>query len=107
MAYGETNQLDESIRAFEKAIALDPDHADNYFGLGLAHQKNADFKLAETAYLKAIKRNPDDMETRLLLGLLYADMGEESKAREQVAKILEKDPTHLRALEILKKLEKE
>jgi len=39
--------------------------------------------------------------------MLYADMGELQKACEQLRKILDIDPTHKRAREFLKRIERE
>ena len=107
MAYGELNQVENSIDAFNKALNINPNSADNHFGLGLAYQRNVADTLAEKEFLEAIKIDPEHLDARLYLSMLYADIGELKKAGNQLRGILEIDPTHRGAHEFLKRIEKE
>ena len=86
---------------------INPDSADNHFGLAIAYQRSVADKLAEREFLEAIKIDPAHVDARLYLSLLYADMGELQKACGQLRKILELEPTHRRAREFLERIEKE
>lgn len=54
-----------------------------------------------------MSRKPPWMDARLYLSMLYADMGDLQKARAQLRKILEIDPTNGIARQFLERIEKE
>jgi Tfp pilus assembly protein PilF len=47
MAIGELNRIEKSMRAFRKALDIDPDSFDNHFGLAHAYQRGPADELAE------------------------------------------------------------
>ena len=57
MAYGELNQLENTIGAFDKALKINPESADVHFGMALVYQKSLADTLAEEEFLKAIEIN--------------------------------------------------
>jgi len=107
MASVELDKIEKSIRAFKKALDINPDSADSHFGLATAYRMDLDYNLAVEEFLKAIKIDPEHLEARLYLSVLYTDMGELQKAAEQLRKILNVDPTNARARKFLEKIEKE
>ena len=108
MAYGELNESEKSVDAFKKALEINPDSADNHFGLAMAYyQSGLADKLAEEEFLKAIKIDPGHVDARLYLSILYADIGELQRAEDQLRKILEIDSTHRSARELLERIEHE
>ena len=108
MAYAELNDVEKSVGAFRKALEIDPDSADNHFGLAMAYyQMGIADKQAEEEFLNAIKIDPGHVDARLYLSLLYREWGEIQKAAEQLRKVLEIDPTHSGARKFLKKIEQE
>ena len=108
MAYGDLNRLEEAIVAFKKALDIDPDSADNHFGLAMAYyQSGIADRLAEEEFLKAIKMDPANLDARLYLSMLYTDRGELPKAAKQLQKILEIDPAYYRAREFLERIDRE
>jgi Tfp pilus assembly protein PilF len=86
---------------------MDPGSADNHFGLAIVYQRTSADKLAEKELLEAVEIDSGHLEARLHLGLLYAETGDLEKARDQLRRILEVDPTNTMALESLEILEKE
>jgi len=108
MAYVELNNIDKSIDAFINALEMDPDNADNHFGLAMAYcQKGIADKLSEEEFLKAIRIDPKHIDARLYLSILYVDMGEFPKAAEQLRKIIEIDPGNIRARKLLDRIKRE
>jgi tetratricopeptide (TPR) repeat protein len=108
MAYGELNRIEDSIGAFKKALAMNPDISDNHFGLAMAYyQSGTSDKAAEEEFLKVIQMDPGNLDARLYLSMLYTDMGNLQKATEQLQEILAVDPTHSRAIEFLERIRKE
>jgi tetratricopeptide (TPR) repeat protein len=57
--YGQNGQYAEAIAEYGKAIALDPNNADNYGILACYHEKLSQFDAAIDAYTKAISIKPD------------------------------------------------
>ena len=105
MAYGELNDMERAVTAFKKALEINPNSSDNHFGLAMAYyQSGIADKSAEEEFLKAIKLDPEDLDARLYLSILYVDMGELQEASEQLRKILQSDPTHRRARELLERI---
>lgn len=75
------DQDQQALEAFQKATKLDPDFAEAYFRLGLAHDALAEKQEAEDAYKKAIERykkfiasNPKDAEAHYNMGQSYAGL---------------------------------
>jgi tetratricopeptide (TPR) repeat protein len=54
----ELNEVDEAVRHFERAIALNPDDADSLRWIGGIKQRNGDVDAARIAYAKAEKIQP-------------------------------------------------
>jgi len=54
-----SNQFDDAIPLFQKAIKIDDNCAKAYYALGLMYSKKGMNEEAKTAYNKAIQINPD------------------------------------------------
>ena len=108
MAYGELGQTAKAISSFHNAVEANPGSADNYFGLAMAYQGiEKAYEFAEEAFLKAIKIDPGFIDARLYLSVLYAETGQIQRAQDQIRKILDIDPNHREARELLQKMETE
>jgi len=55
MAYGELNQLENSIGAFDKALEINPESSDAHFGLALAYYRGLAETRAEEEFLMALE----------------------------------------------------
>ncbi len=75
MAYGEMNQFDEALSAFERAVSVNDRNAENYFGLGLIATWAAQVHRAEAALVQAVDLDPRHWEARMLLTRIYLDAG--------------------------------
>lgn len=79
----------KALEAFQQAIKLDPDLAEAYFRLGLAHDVMGDEQEAEDAYKKAVQaykkyfardENEKDAEAHYILAQTYAGLHLHSEA---------------------------
>lgn len=81
MAYGDMSALQKALEAFERAVALNPDNAENYFGLAMTAQAAGDTPKALEALNRAVAVNPESWESRVLLVRIYLDQGRLEDAR--------------------------
>ena len=79
----------QAADAFEKATKLDPEFAEAYFRLGLAHDALAQKEEAEAAYKQAVEKykkyliaNPKDAEAHYNVGQAYAGLHTPEAVRE-------------------------
>ena len=88
--------------AFNRALALDPDHAPAYEGLGdvlLKKGGRANVEAAVLQYQEAVKRNPFNDRTYAALGRAYDSLGKRKEAALEkkklvVARTLRADPAN-------------
>lgn len=87
MAYGEMSLMEDALVALERAVALNPKNAENYFGLGLIAQADGQTQRALTALIKAVEVNPHHWEARIILARIYLDKGQLAAARVHLDKL--------------------
>ncbi len=104
MAYGERQQLQEALAAFERGMAVDPQSAENHFGAGLAYEALEQFSAAESLFLSAARLDPRHIESRLHLARLYIKLGDKEKADNQLNQVLEIDPQNRSAIDLRRQL---
>ena len=63
-------QQERAIRAYERALALDPKAPNIYYHLGLVHKERRDWTSAQEAFTKALEVNPADKDARYWLSWL-------------------------------------
>ncbi len=100
MAYADRGDLERAASAFERAVAVDPDNADNYFGLGLMAQAMGRSEQAESTWKQAVAKDPSHWEARLALARLYLDQSRWDEAREQLDAVDEGDPENPEAQDL-------
>lgn len=91
---------DAAIEHFQQAIALDPDFALAYDGLGACHVNRVfkglggaeDFEAAEAAFNKALAIDPKIAEARMLMVFVLLWRGEKQRARDEVARARREAP---------------
>src|SRR5438132_1663829 len=69
--------------------------------MGFAYHNLGDFRRAYPFLLKARQANPDDVNVTMKLAAIYLLAGKLDEARELAGGILEKDPNHLEALQVM------
>jgi len=88
VATGNTHLLsgewDEAITQYRQALALNPDDALAYFGLGQVYEARARTEEAQVAYRRAIEANPGYMPARISLAEIYAAQGNTEAAIDQL-----------------------
>ncbi|MDB2467055.1 tetratricopeptide repeat protein, partial [Planktomarina temperata] len=81
-------QLDQSIEAYNKALAIKPDYADAYYNMGNALKEQGKLEKAMEAYNKALAIKPDNAEAYNNMGLTLQDQGKLEEAIEAYNKAL-------------------
>ena len=105
-AFAFDDQAMQAIQSFENGLALNPDNADNHFGLGMAYNSTFEYDKAEREILKAIELEPEALEFREYLGRLCENVGQLEKAAAQYRNILEISPDYPGARDYLDYIEK-
>ena len=83
--------------AYEKALALDPQHARAIFRLAYGVDLRGDDEEALEFYQKLKVLRPPHVHALMNLGVIHEDRGEYEKALECFELVLETDPNHSRA----------
>ena len=88
--YFENGQVSEAIKAFKKALQLDPKFYEGWFNLGLVYQKLNRFTEAIDCYNKNIENYAQNPFALKNLTLCYSLIGDTQKALE-IARVLNGD----------------
>ena len=83
------DDLDTSIKYFEKAKKLNPDASRVYLNLGLAYEKKKEINLAIINYQKIIEIDPNNSYAFYYLGSLYQEIYDMEKAEKNLKKCLD------------------
>jgi tetratricopeptide (TPR) repeat protein len=90
---GEPSTLLEAVRAYERAVALDPAFADAFSNLGTAHYQRGDREPARRAYERALAADPLHLEANFNLANLLEEDGRKEAALHHYKVALRTDPT--------------
>jgi tetratricopeptide (TPR) repeat protein len=93
MSYFELKQYSKAIKAYKRAISINPDDAHVYYNLAMVHGINGRYQEEAEAYKQAIRIKPDYAEAHLGLGIVYLNLGDKEQALEEykILKDLDKD----------------
>lgn len=90
---------EEAVAAFRRAVELDPDLAEAYYRLGLAHRvlkqrEEADkaFEQGVKAFEKVTKREPKNSDAHYFLGLCYENLGKYDEAVKALKEAVKNSP---------------
>jgi tetratricopeptide (TPR) repeat protein len=89
---------DEAIRFFQKALAINPDHAVALQNLGNAYRQKKDWDAAKKTLEHALALNPEDAEANYGLGMVYAQMNDTGRAYGYLQQALAARPAYPEAL---------
>jgi len=90
--------LDRAIRAFDRAIAAEPDLALAYLNRGLAWQRKGDLDRALADLNRAVARDRTDARAYYHRSRVYRARGEEARAAADAERAIELDPDYAAAL---------
>ncbi len=82
-----------AVISFKNVAKLEPNNADAFFWLGIAHRRENHLADAEKAFLQAIRLNPKHYEAHLQLAHMYQiDLLDKKNAEKQYQAFLESAP---------------
>lgn len=84
--YWMSGQFKAGLRAYKKALFLDPNNARIHDTLGYLYQKLGYPEKAISEYEKAIKADPKNADYYFYLGMLWHTQGDEEKALQYIEK---------------------
>ena len=93
----ELGQLDLSIDAYNKALAIEPNYADAYYNMGMALQKQGKLQEAIKAYNKALAIKPDYVDAYNNIGVALKGQGKREEAIEAYIRALSINPDYAEA----------
>ncbi|MFO7495295.1 MAG: tetratricopeptide repeat protein [Desulfobacterales bacterium] len=105
MAYLELDLVPQALEAFQQALTLNPDGADDHFGMALALQAAGDIPAAEARLRQTVLLDPGHIDARLQLALIYIQSGDTDGARAELQAVLARDPENAQARQLLDALE--
>ncbi len=88
----------EAINDLNKAISIDPDHAEYYIALGDAYFSIGNTGESYTALRKALQLDENNFEAHLKMGEIAYYSGNHELAMENLNKVTEQDPNNQTAL---------
>ena len=94
-----SGDYENAIKAYDKAIEIDPMNYVAWHSKGSAFYQLGKYKEAVESYSRTLEKNPYDMEAWYGKGISLYELGEYNKAVEAFDKVLEIDPENKKALE--------
>jgi Tfp pilus assembly protein PilF len=88
----EEGDAEQARAAYERALALDPGHADAHVNLGCLEHEAGRLARAEHHYRAALALRPDDATAAFDLGVVLEDLGRLDEARAAYERSLAADP---------------
>jgi tetratricopeptide (TPR) repeat protein len=80
------------VQLWERALELDPNHAQTYIRLGMQVRSDGKLEQAERLFRKSLELNPMDASDRHNLGVLLWEMGRTGEAVTEIQKAVELEP---------------
>lgn len=105
--YFDTDQFDQAIQAYSKALEIDPGNADLRTDMGIMFRRKGEFDSAIAEFKKAAEADPTHVNSRYNLGVvLLHDKGDIKGAIKAWEEFLKVEPTGSRAENIRTQIEK-
>lgn len=80
--------------AYERALEIDPGHAEARLNLGRLHHEAGRLDAAETCYLRVLELRPGDATAAFNLGVVLQDGGRREQAMQAYRLAIAADPAH-------------
>jgi DNA-directed RNA polymerase subunit alpha len=102
--YAKEMSLDRlgAVKEYEAVLAMDPDHTESAFRLGVLADQFGDDATAIAYYGKCIAHTPIHVSALINLAVLSEDRGDLDRAEDCLTDILDEFPNHVRARHFLK-----
>ena len=97
LEYRKEGDIDKAINDFEKAIDLDPKHAEAYNNVGVAYSMKGHYENAISCYEKSLFLNPKDAGVYINRGNLHRNRGDIDKALSDYQRVFELDEENIEA----------
>ncbi|MCS6798402.1 MAG: tetratricopeptide repeat protein, partial [Myxococcota bacterium] len=94
----------EAAAAYERAVAIDPNNAAAFAGLGASRLRLQEWPAARGAYEMAVRLQPDNASHWAALARAQAETGDRQAAIASLQRALRIDPNHAQAREGLRRL---
>jgi tetratricopeptide (TPR) repeat protein len=88
----EETDRDAAMRAYARAIEIDPDHADAHVNLGRLHHDAGRLPEAEHHYRAGLRAVPDDVTAAFNLGVVLEDLQRLDEAVDAFQQAVKSDP---------------
>lgn len=93
----EAVDVGEAIEAYNRALALDPEHDDSYVNLGRLQQDQGELSAARAAYQRALDINPHNAIAAFNLGTVFEDLEQGDDALQAYQLAIDTDPSFVNA----------
>lgn len=90
-------QYQQGIVEFHKALQINPNYAEAYFSLGVAHGFLGDTQQAISYFRKTLQIAPNSIKTYFSLSFAYGSLGQHQQAIICLQKVLQIDPNYAEA----------
>ena len=94
----ETDDYEDKLRLYDKALTLDPLYLDAWIQKGFALDRMGKSKEALACYDKALEIDPENMGVRCLKGFAFSNLKEFEKSIESYDEVLKVNPDDVFAL---------
>jgi tetratricopeptide (TPR) repeat protein len=90
-AYAQTGEFDKAVTTGKKAVELEPKKVDYRFNLAEAFTANKNYNAAREQYEISLELDPTNQRAGLLIAMLHSEMGDDTKAIEQLTKLIKEN----------------
>lgn len=95
------DDLDRAIWCWRQLLEIEPSYRGARRRLAEAYRRQGDFNSAREHYLAEYREDPGNPDLLIELGTLHLDNGQVDEALTKFKQVLELDPQHARALELI------
>jgi serine/threonine-protein kinase len=96
--YKASKQYDESIQAFQKALEIDPIHAEAFRETARVYRAMGNLKEVEKACQKAVRLRPKDSTVHNILGVFYYRQSRWEEALKEFQEVVNLTPNFVKGL---------
>lgn len=91
-AFLRLNRMDRALEAFDRALSLDPNHAEAHNAKGVIATRQRNYREAIALYDKAVQLDANNAGFHINLAIAYHLMGQKDAAMREYARAVQLDP---------------